>query len=98
MDSPVLTQPVARKRGARHLEDAYGLTHLGNLFVDTARGLALRSGSGTIKVMETKYFLASAEREEPGAQDREDPRHSQSHRLDDETSGWKTFGDVFVIC
>ena len=29
-------------------------------------------------------------REEPGAQDREDPWHLQSRRLDGETSGWKT--------
>ena len=41
-----------------------------------------------------EVLLAAAEGEKPGAQDREDPRHSQSRRLDDETSGWKTFGNV----
>ena len=34
-----------------------------------ARRPALRSGSGSFKHMETKYFLAAAEGEEPDAQD-----------------------------
>ena len=59
-----------------------------------ARGPALRSGSGAIKHMETKYFLVAADREEPGPQDREGPWHFQSRRLDDETSGWTTYDDV----
>ena len=41
-----------------------------------------------------EVLMAATEREKRGAQDREDPRHSQSRRLDDETSGWKTFGNV----
>ena len=45
-----------------------------------ARGLALRSGSGAIKHMETKHFWLQ-QKEKTGAQDREDPRHSQSRRL-----------------
>ena len=45
---------------------------------------------GAIKHMETKYFLAATEREKPGAQDREDPRYSQSRRL----AGSETFGNV----
>ena len=32
--------------------------------------------------------------EKLGAQDREDPRHSQSRRRDDKTSGSETVGDV----
>ena len=36
-----------------------------------------------------KVLLAAAEREEPGTQDREDPWHSRSRRLDDEASGWE---------
>ena len=51
--------------------------------------LALRSGSGN-QAYGNEALLAEAEREEPRAQDREDPRHSQSRRLDDETSGWPT--------
>ena len=99
MDSPILSQPVARKRDSRHLEDvcaletwsstqkvvslssaeseycsmvrcaseAIGLAntirelrHEAHVRIWTdaavARGLALRSGSGAIKHMETKYF------------------------------------------
>ena len=59
---------------ARCASEAIGLTN-------TVRGLALRSGSGAIKDMDKKILLASAEREEPGAQDRENPWHSQSRRL-----------------
>ena len=43
-----------------------------------------------------EVLLAAPEREKPGAQDREDPRHSQSRRVHDETSGWETFGDVRI--
>ena len=58
-----------------------------------ARGLALRSGSVAIKHMKTKHIWLQ-QKEKPGARDREDPSHNQSRRLDDETSGWKTFGKV----
>ena len=59
-----------------------------------ARGLALRSRSGKIKHMETMYFRLQQKEKKPGAQDREDPRHSQFRRLDYETSGWTTFGNA----
>ena len=61
-----------------------------------ARGLALRSGSGAIKHMETKY-LRLQQKEKPGAQDREDLRDSHSRRLADETPGWKTFGNFVRV-
>ena len=41
-----------------------------------------------------EVLWATADREEPLAQGREDPWHSQPRRLDDEAPGWKTFGDV----
>ena len=139
---PMPTQLLARKRDARHLEDAcasvntpwqpgsstqnvvslcsaepeyYSMVRFASeaiglvstvrelgheahvrIWTDAAaaHGLARRSGSGAIRHMETKVLLAEAKREEPGAQDRDDPWYSQSRRLDDEASGWQTFDDV----
>ena len=59
-----------------------------------ARGLTSPKRERRNQAYGDEVLWAAAEREEPGAQDREDPRHSQSRRLADETSGWETFGDV----
>ena len=52
-----------------------------------ARGLALRSGSGAIKHMEVKYFWLQQK-------EKNQELKIESRRLDDEASGWKTFGEV----
>ena len=62
-----------------------------------ARGLALRSGERRHQAHGDKVLWAAAEKEEPGALDRKDPWHGQPRCLNDETSGWKTFGDVFCF-
>ena len=67
-------------------------THLGNLVVNTENCAPKRERRN--QAYGNEVLLAAAEREEQGAQDREDTRHSQSRRFDDETYGWETFGDV----
>ena len=62
--------------------------------VAAARGVSSPKREWRNQSYGNEVLLAPAEREKPGAQDRENPRHSQSRRLDEETSGSETFGDV----
>ena len=62
--------------------------------VEATRGLGSPQRQRRHQTHGDDVLWAAAEPEEPEAQDRENQWHSQSRRLDDETSGWKTFDDV----
>ena len=59
-----------------------------------ARGIALRSGSGAIKHMEPKYFWLQQKERRTRSSGLKRFEARSVRRLDDETSGWETFGSV----
>ena len=70
------------------------LTYDSRRMLQQHAGWLSAGGAAPSNTWRQSTFLAAAEREEPGAQDREDPWHNQLRRLDDEASGWKAFDDV----